>query len=360
MVSGCYDMLHAGHVRFLRDAKMLGDHLTVCVAGDEVIQKLKGRLPAIPGHHRLEVVRALGCVYRAVLTHEPACPGLDFDWQARRQRPDILAVTSDDQFEGMKRELCLDIGAQYVQLNKTEPWTNPISSTQIRQRCSAPCSVPLRVDLAGGWLDVPQHARQDGVIVNCAIDAMVSLTSWPYRHRSGLGGSAAWSILNGYSGVAEELQAGVGWQDAAVIRETGLCVWQSGVRPKLLVKTPGSFLYGLMALLWTGKEHNTPSLVSTPRDYDGIAYASQIAARGVLDSNYFDMVRAVEYSHELQVAEGMNRLAPSGFPGSACKYCGSGWGGYALYLFRQTEHRDQFVADHSDAFAIEPYVRNPA
>ena len=55
----------------------------------------------------------------------------------------------------------------------------------------APTDAPMRVDLAGGWLDVPKHSRTNGFIVNCAISPKVSLTNWSYEKQSGLGGSAA-------------------------------------------------------------------------------------------------------------------------------------------------------------------------
>jgi len=46
-------------------------------------------------------------------------------------------------------------------------------------------------------------------------------------------------------------------QDPAVIAQTGLCCWRSGARPELDFKTPGDFLRGCMALLWTGQSHTT-------------------------------------------------------------------------------------------------------
>jgi len=58
---------------------------------------------------------------------------------------------------------------------------------------------------------------------------------------AGLGGSAAHALLNGKDPVQSELDLGVGWQDPAVIRETGLCVWRSGSKPVL------DFKVGLMA-----------------------------------------------------------------------------------------------------------------
>lgn len=48
--------------------------------------------------------------------------------------------------------------------------------------------------------------------MNCAIEPLVSLHSWPYEKSSGLGGSAAWAALNGENCLRSELDLGVGWQ----------------------------------------------------------------------------------------------------------------------------------------------------
>lgn len=58
-----------------------------------------------------------------------------------------------------------------------------------------------------------------------------------------------------------------------MIRETGLCVWQSGPRPVLDFKTRGAFLLGRMALLWTGAPHVTPEKTDVDRDYDLVQQA---------------------------------------------------------------------------------------
>jgi hypothetical protein len=88
-----------------------------------------------------------------------------------------------------------------------------------------------------------------------------------------LGGSRAWALLNGKDGVDAELGIGTGWQDPAVIAETGLCVWNSGPRPDLEVKTRGDCLHGCMALYWTGAPHDTPDVAGLARDYDAIERA---------------------------------------------------------------------------------------
>jgi len=214
-----------------------------------------------------------------------------------------------------------------------------------------PAQIPLRVDFAGGWLDVPRLARQGAFIVNCAIQPLVSLDNWPYQKGGGLGGSAAWAILNGKDGVNSELDLGVGWQDPAVIQETGLCVWRSGPRPVLEFKANPSWLDGLMALEWLGNEHNTPSHADTPRDYDLIARAGWQAHYAVTFPIVESLAKAVRLSYDVQLREGMPELPEHGQ--TARKYCGGGWGGYALYLFANREKRDA-----AGLIQIEPYMRD--
>ena len=215
---------------------------------------------------------------------------------------------------------------------------------------------PLRVDFAGGWLDVPRFSRPNAYIVNCAIQPFVSLSQWPYHRNSGLGGSAAWAMLNGNDGLQSELSMGVGWQDPAVIYETGLCVWRSGSEPILDFKRTGKMLKGKMALYWTGKPHNTPLAADIHRDFDDIQKAGDIAREAVLQENMDDLARSIRLSYQAQLAEGMRSL-PHIVNSIAWKYCGGGWGGYALYLFSTEHHRNRF-ADTEVGTRIEPYLRN--
>ncbi|MFJ6672862.1 D-glycero-beta-D-manno-heptose 1-phosphate adenylyltransferase [Actinosynnema sp. NPDC091369] len=60
---GCFDLLHAGHVRTLRAARSLGDCLVVCLNSDASVRRLKGPdRPVTREQDRVEVLRALGCV----------------------------------------------------------------------------------------------------------------------------------------------------------------------------------------------------------------------------------------------------------------------------------------------------------
>lgn len=212
----------------------------------------------------------------------------------------------------------------------------------------------MRVDFAGGWLDTPAYAVPGAYVVNCAIQPLVSLARWGYRKNSGLGGSAAWAALNGANPVDTELKS-AGWQDPAVILETGLCVWRSGKRPVLEAKYNPDWLTGRMALLYTGKPHKTAEIIGKWRDYAKIVRAAGLARLAVIDKSISALCQAVKESYAQQLEEGMPLVEVKGC--SAAKYCGSGFGGYMLCLFCCSEHREQFINEHkSDAVVIEPYL----
>lgn len=355
-VSGCYDVLHAGHVEFFHRARALGDRLVVSVADDEAVRRHKGRLPALPVEHRAALVAALRPVDEVVIGRGPAL-GLDFEPEFRRLRPDVLVVRDDDRYSPAKGLLCAEMGVGYVVV----PWrgvsAEKIHSTTIRHHAALPERLPLRVDFAGGWLDVPSLAVPGGRIVNCAVSPMVGHGEWPYRSPGGgMGGSAAARMLAGCDGVEAELAAGAGWQDPAVIRETGLCVWASGPRPKLLLKTSGDFLRGRMAVIWTlDRNGTTGDLTARPRLYEAIQRAGLAAAKAVWAESLNLLAEAAWQTYGAQIAEGMPSLEPADGH-LARKYCGAGHGGYALYLFGRQADREAFVAGREGALAVEPYL----
>jgi cytidyltransferase-like protein len=96
-VSGCYDILHAGHLQFFEEARALGDHLTVSFANEDILWKHKGRRPSLPDDHKVELLRSLVMVDRVVAGNGER-QGLDFEPVFRELKPDILAVTEDDQY----------------------------------------------------------------------------------------------------------------------------------------------------------------------------------------------------------------------------------------------------------------------
>jgi rfaE bifunctional protein nucleotidyltransferase chain/domain len=61
--NGCFDILHVGHIRYLQQAKSMGDILIVGVNSDESAKKIKGEpRPIVPENERSEIIAALNCV----------------------------------------------------------------------------------------------------------------------------------------------------------------------------------------------------------------------------------------------------------------------------------------------------------
>ena len=69
--NGCFDILHVGHVKYLEEAKKLGDMLIVGVNSNESVRLLKGKgRPIMPEEERAEIVAALECVDYTVIFYE--------------------------------------------------------------------------------------------------------------------------------------------------------------------------------------------------------------------------------------------------------------------------------------------------
>lgn len=69
--NGCFDILHVGHVRYLHEARGLGDHLIVAVNSDRSVRAIKGHERPIMGQdERAEILAALGCVDTVIIFDE--------------------------------------------------------------------------------------------------------------------------------------------------------------------------------------------------------------------------------------------------------------------------------------------------
>jgi len=89
--NGNFDLLHVGHVRYLRGAKGLGGKLVVAINSDESVRALKGEgRPVMPAEERAEIVAALSDVDAVVIF-----PELDVRALIREIRPDIHAKGTD-------------------------------------------------------------------------------------------------------------------------------------------------------------------------------------------------------------------------------------------------------------------------
>jgi rfaE bifunctional protein nucleotidyltransferase chain/domain len=91
VTNGCFDVLHVGHVRYLGEARALGDALLVLLNGDASVRELKGPgRPVNSAEDRAEVLGALAVVDAVVVFDTPRCD----EW-LRRVEPDIYAKGGD-------------------------------------------------------------------------------------------------------------------------------------------------------------------------------------------------------------------------------------------------------------------------
>jgi cytidyltransferase-like protein len=177
-VSGCFDLLHSGHVEFFREAATYGD-LYVALGSDKTVYDLKGRLPVNSEAERLFLVESVAYVKEAFISQGSGM--LDFETELRLIRPDYLVVNEDGNLEE-KRRLCAELGIEYVILNR-KPFATlpPRSTTALRQQTF----IPFRIDLAGGWLDQPWVSKHHpGSVLTISLEPTLE-----FNERSGMASS---------------------------------------------------------------------------------------------------------------------------------------------------------------------------
>lgn len=148
-VSGCYDLLHSGHVEFFRQAARYGD-LYVGIGSDKTILHYKNHKTLYPEQERLFMVKAIRYVKDAFINDGEGV--MDFIGTVDRIKPDIFVVNEDGSSEE-KRRFCEERGIDYVVLQRIpSEGLEARSSTDLKQGL---CQIPTRLDLAGTWIDQP-------------------------------------------------------------------------------------------------------------------------------------------------------------------------------------------------------------
>ena len=117
--NGCFDIIHAGHVRYLTEAKKLGDILVIGLNSDSSVSTIKPGRPIIPEQQRAEVLSALSMVDYITLFNE------DTPYELIREiKPDILVKGADWDIKNI-------VGNDIVKEVHTIPFVEGISTTEI-------------------------------------------------------------------------------------------------------------------------------------------------------------------------------------------------------------------------------------
>ena len=195
MVSGCFDLLHAGHVAFFKTAAEYGD-LYVCLGTDDNIQLLKHHAPRFGEDERLYMVQAVRYVKEARLASGSGY--LDYEPDMAELNPDVFIVNEDGDREE-KRALCAKYGVEYLVLPRVPAEGLPARSSSA---VKAETALPYRLCLAGGWMDQPFISQfAPGSVVTVQIDPRDD-----FMDRAGLATSTrkTWEQLMAYNPKVED------------------------------------------------------------------------------------------------------------------------------------------------------------
>jgi cytidyltransferase-like protein len=177
-VSGCFDLLHSGHVAFLEEAAQHGD-LYVGIGSDATIHRLKGRYTVNSQDERRYMISALACVKECRVNRGSGF--LDFEEELHDLRPDLLIV-NEDGHSPAKEALCRSLGIGYRVLQRIpHAGLPPRATTTLRTESR----IPFRIDLAGGWLDQPfVSCHYPGPVLTVSIEPTIE-----FNDRSGMASS---------------------------------------------------------------------------------------------------------------------------------------------------------------------------
>jgi cytidyltransferase-like protein len=179
LVSGCFDLLHAGHIAFFKTAANYGK-LYVSVGRDDNLLALKGKKPFFSQEERLFMVRSVKFVEEAFLASGSGF--LDFEPDIERIRPDLFVVNSDGHLPE-KEAMCRNMGVEYLVLERIPEPGLPVRSSS---GTKWDLRFPYRICLAGGWIDQPWVSS---VYPGSVVVAQI----WPtmdFNDRSGLATSS--------------------------------------------------------------------------------------------------------------------------------------------------------------------------
>ncbi|HBX68940.1 MAG TPA: cytidyltransferase [Chloroflexi bacterium] len=185
LVSGCFDLLHSGHVAFFKEAAAYGD-LYVALGSDKTVFDLKGRPTINSEQERLFMIKAVSFVKDVFISQGSGI--LDFEQEMRTLQPDYFIVNVDGHIPE-KRALCQDLGVEYVILERRpHEGLEARSTTALRQREY----IPYRIDLAGGWLDQPYVSEHyPGSVITISLEPTLE-----FNERSGMASSTRRSAID--------------------------------------------------------------------------------------------------------------------------------------------------------------------
>ncbi len=109
--SGCYDMLHIGHIKALQDDKKKADIVVVGIGSDKNISENK-RQTLFDQNNRALMIASLSCVDYVVILDEPSENNIDHKQLLKLLKPDYYHIPADDRSIEYKKQLANEIGCK--------------------------------------------------------------------------------------------------------------------------------------------------------------------------------------------------------------------------------------------------------
>jgi len=174
-VSGCFDMLHSGHIAFLQEASEYGD-LFIGLGSDRTIRDLKGRETINSEDERVYILNALSCVHKAFINQGSGL--MDFVQDMKNLNPDIFIV-NEDGHSPEKEQICKELDIEYKVLKRIPHANLPARSTTALRSVKP---IPYRIDLAGTWIDQPYVSKYyPGAAITASLEPTIE-----FNERSGM------------------------------------------------------------------------------------------------------------------------------------------------------------------------------
>lgn len=120
LVGGVFDILHYGHIHFLKNAKSFGNYLVVALESDKNVARLKGpKRPIHDQNKRKEMLESLNFVDEVVILGD-VMTDTDYKKLVDTIKPHVIAVTAGDPILGKKKKQAQKVGASLVEIPKIE------------------------------------------------------------------------------------------------------------------------------------------------------------------------------------------------------------------------------------------------
>ena len=406
-VSGCYDLLHSGHVEFFKQASQFGD-LYVGIGSDATYLEYKHRKPMFPQEERLFMVQNIKAVKEAYINEGSGV--IDFLPTLDIVKPDIFVVNAEGGSD-TKRQLCEERGIQYIELQRTPAEglqarsssslkaalsTQQEETTQNSELKTQNSTIPTRLDIAGTWIDQPYVSmHHPGWAITISLEP-----TFEVRDRCGLSTSTRNMIQKIWPMKLPKMDPEMlarlvfcfennperedghisGAQDSIGICVPGLCrhYYDNNFWPKKIESTNDEMTLRFLEehLVMVPMEPRKPgcSVVEgkdiTPIKVRALADAAEACWKAIQTRNLEAFAAAYKASFEAQVAMFPGMVTPTyiGHPEQDNRYVadtiahysamddvlawkmpGAGGGGYLALVVKDAK---VFIENHSEAFEI--------